>query len=451
MKPFQGVTSTILSVLLGAGLCLGARARASEALSAQDRVRQAVQQSCAPELAATGCLVGEVERVQRSGDVHEYRFKMKVGPGEHDVIGLHRVVRESAPWTPVRAAKSVFLVHGDAWGFDGVYTPFATFLASGGVDVWGIDLRWVNVPAGTTDFRFMKGWNLGMHVHDVRTGLAVARTVRWAGGGEGGRMNLLGWSRAALVAYATANLETRLPPALRHVGGLIPVDMVLEYAPEDGLLRERACARHARALVAYRNNHQYEGGLLGPAPGLMLQTVGTLAASHPGGNELSPSLTNRQLALVLGAATFTNGDALTPVPFYHLVGGPFDAAPPLPTGLTWTPESAFFSLLQRAAPYQGFAEVVESEALLCGAPDLPYDDHLADISVPVLYVGAAGGFGTQGLHGLSLLGSTDRTVRLVRFFPDEARAQDYGHADLFLATNAAEEVWTPILQWIQAR
>jgi hypothetical protein len=203
--------------------------------------------------------------------------------------------------------------------------------------------------------------------------------------------------------------------------------------------------------VAYRDNHQYEGGLLGPAPGVMLQTVGTLAANNPDGMDLSPSLTNQQLARVLGAATFSNGDALTPVPYYHLVGGQFDAATQLPTGLTWTPEPAFHALLQRAVPYQGFAEVVESEALLCGTPDLPYDDHLADISVPVLYVGAAGGFGTQGLYGLSLLGGTDKTVRLVRFFPEEARVQDFGHADLFLATSAPEEVWTPVLQWIQAR
>ena len=71
-------------------------------------------------------------------------------------------------------------------------------------------------------------------------GLAVARTVRWVGSGEDGRMNLLGWSRAALVVYATADLEAQLPPALRHVGGLIPVDMVLKYAPEDSALRDKA-------------------------------------------------------------------------------------------------------------------------------------------------------------------------------------------------------------------
>ncbi len=139
------------------------------------------------------------------------------------------------------------------------------------------------------------------------------------------------------------------------------------------------------------------------------------------------------------------------MPLYHLVGGPFDAATQLPTGLTWTPEPAFFALLQRAVPYQAFAEVVDTEALLCGKLDLPYDDHLADIAVPVLYVGAAGGFGAQGLYGLSLLGGPDKTARLVRLLPEASRAEDFGHADLFLATNAPEEVWTPILQWIQAR
>ena len=119
--------------------------------------------------------------------------------------------------------------------------------------------------------------------------------------------------------------------------------------------------------MAYEENHQYEGGLLGPAPGMMLQKLGTLAASNPDGTDLSPPLTNRQLALVLGAATSTLSDGLALVPFYHLVGGQLDAATSLPTGLTWTPESSFFALLQRGVPYQGFAELVDSEALLCGA------------------------------------------------------------------------------------
>ena len=63
--------------------------------------------------------------------------------------------------------------------------------------MWGIDLRWVNVPDGTTDFTFMKDWNIASDVRDVRAGLAVARLVRWFGGHEDGRMNLRGGGRRA--------------------------------------------------------------------------------------------------------------------------------------------------------------------------------------------------------------------------------------------------------------
>lgn len=452
-KMFKGVTSTVLAALLGTGLCFGTRAQAA-APTAQERMQSELQRSCGPALASAGCLAGDIGRVQLAGDVYEYSFKLKAGPGPHDVIGLHRVVREAAPWVPARAAKSLFMVHGDAWGFDAAFRPAATFLAGEGVDVWGIDLRWVNVPDGTTDFTFMKDWNLGTDARDVRVGLAVARLVRWFGGHEDGRMKLLGWSRGAVIAYATANLETQLPPALRHVGGLIPVDMAVKFSPEDAALRDAACARYQAGRAAYLGG-QYEGGLLGPAPGAMVRTVGFLAATDPNGVVANPPLTNRQTALFLGAATFAALGAASPVPTYHHFAGQLDPATQLPTALTWTAEPVMFDLLQKASTYQSFAEVVDTEAIACGteggAADVPYDDHFAEIEVPVLHVGAAGGFGVNGLYTLSLLGSTDKTVHLVQLLPPEARLMDYGHSDLWMAGNARQEVWTPLLQWIRAR
>lgn len=451
MKNLKGVSSKFLAALLWAGLSFGGAASAAEPPSARARVEQSIQQFCAAGPLAGGCLLGGLERVQLSGDVYEYSFRLKVGAGEHDVIGLHRVVRETAPWVALGTSKSVFLVHGDAWGFDGVFKPVATFLAQGNVDVWGIDQRWVNVPAGTADFTFMKDWNLGTHAKDVRTGLAVARIVRWLSG-EGGRMNLLGWSRGAVVSYIAAGMETQLPPPLRHVGGFIPVDMALKFAPGDAALTQAACGRYQQAAAAFAAG-QYEGGMTGPAPGVLVQLVGALAANAPSGTSpINPPLTNRQLALALAEATFSTGVA--PVPTYHFTGGQFDAATGLPTGLSWTQEGTLFSFLQRAVPYQDFREVMETEALTCGAengaPDLAYDDHLADITVPVLYVGAAGGFGVQGLNTVALLGSTDKTTRLVQRLPAEARVMDYGHADLFIADDARDQVWTPVLNWLQA-
>ena len=405
------------------------------------------------------------------GDVAHYRMKVRVGPGAHDFITLHRVVRESAPGRPARTHRSVFMVHGDGWGFEAAFLSsvgsaqvpvdhsIAAFLAKEGVDVWGIDLRWAGVPADTKDFSFMADWTLGTHAKDVGTGLRVARSVRFATGSGGhGSVHLMGWSRGAAVAYAYMNLEAKLPRGLRQVDGFIPVDMVLRYAPEDAAQRAWACERHA-VLSAARAAGRVEGGLVGPAPGITLQAIGQLAVVAP--NAPSPLLpedafgpgtgrpTNRKVAIVSAAATGALLAPLKPItPNYHLLAGVPDALG-LPETLTFTREAYLYEYAQRAAPYQSLNEVVETEAWACGL-DVPYDDHLAKVKVPVLYVGAAGGVGRYGEHSASLLGSEDVTILTARTLPEEYRALDYGHADLFLADDAKERVWTPLLQWVRA-
>jgi hypothetical protein len=457
MRRFKNFSVLLFFVVLSLGL--EARAGVEERLRAS--LEQGVRRACEVE----ECAVGAIERREVAEGVAEYSFPVRVGPGAHEVVVLHRVVREQAPWEPVVAPLSVFLVHGDAWGFQAAFLAdvgsgaagpeqsFAVYLAQQGVDVWGIDLRWVGVPEGTSDFGFMRGWTLGTHARDVGTGLAVARWARLLTGSGHGRMNLLGWSRGALVAYAYMNAEAQWPRPLRQVSGLIPVDMVLEFAPEDEAQRQGACVRYelARGML---ENGMYEGGALGPRTGEKIRWLGVLAVAAP--DAISslplppglPPLTNRQAALLAGAATH-GLSALPPVvPGYHLVAGQFDVSP-LPGGLAWTSTERYFDFLQRAAPFQSLTEIVESEALLCNEVDLPYDDHLQEVTVPVLYVGAAGGYGHHGAHSLSLLGSRDKTVHVVHRLPAPYRALDYGHADLFLADDAQEAVWKPILEWMR--
>jgi hypothetical protein len=411
------------------------------------------------------------EREALPGGLAHYRLPVRVGTGPYDTVTVHRVVREDAPGRPARASRAVFMVHGDSWGFEAAFlssvgsayvTPersLAAFLALEGVDVWGIDLRWAGVPLGTQDFTFMKDWTLGTHAEDVGRGLRLARRVRAMTGSARGAMHLLGWSRGAAIGYAYLNLEARLPRGLRQVDGFIPVDMVVRYAPEDEAQRLQACERFA-VLSAARAAGRVEGGLLGPAPGVTLQTIGRLAALAPDAPTplLPPDVfgpgtglpSNRRVAIISAAATGVLLAPLQPItPGYHLLAGTPDATG-LPAGLTFlSVEGYLYEYAQRSAPYQSFNEVVETEAWLCGE-DVPYDDHLAQVEVPVLYVGAAGGVGRYGEYSLTLLGSEDVTVRIARTLPEAARALDYGHADLFLADDARERVWTPLLQWVRA-
>lgn len=440
---------------VGSLLGLGAQARAEDMSAERSHRPAALEQPCSVE---EPCELGSpLERRPLVGDVVEYSYRVRVGYGTYDFITLHRVVREPTAGTPLRTSKSVFLVHGDVWGFRNAFLAsgssptshsIAIYLAQHGVDVWGLDQRWVHVPAETTDFSFMKDWNLGLHARDVGTGLALARGARALGGNGVEKMALLGWSRGAALSYAYLNAETRLPPELRQVSGFIPVDMPYTFAPGATAERDAACATHA-VLARLQASGQYEGGQVG----LLLQTVGGLALSFPDVPTPLPvpalqGLTNRQVALVFGGATYAMQQPVPIIPSYHWTGAQFSSG--VPSGLRWTGEPFFFESLTQASPYQSIGEQVDTLALWCGVPDVPYDDHLREVTVPVLYVGAAGGVGSYGVHSLSLLGSTDRTVLVVRDSTAEAaRPVEYGHADLFLANDAETRVWAPILDWVQ--
>jgi len=63
-------------------------------------------------------------------------------------------------------------------------------------------------------------------------------------------------------------------------------------------------------------------------------------------------------------------------------------------------------------------------------------------------VGADGGIGPITPYCLSLLGSEDITELDIGFLPEDQALFDYGHIDLWIADNAPEFVWQPILDWV---
>src|SRR3979490_2035428 len=67
--------------------------------------------------AASSNPVSPIERRALTANVAEYFFKVRVGSGPYDEIGVHRVVKEVAPNVPVHARNAVFLTHGDICGF----------------------------------------------------------------------------------------------------------------------------------------------------------------------------------------------------------------------------------------------------------------------------------------------------------------------------------------------
>jgi len=443
-----------IQLLLACALVLPALSTAQAAPAGStpnDRalLRQAATLGCRQ----AGCTSSNVQRRDLGGGVAEYTYVLRVGSGAYDAIGLHRVVREQSPYHPVHTNRALLLTHGDIWGFEAAFLSdpghsLPVFLAKNNLDVWGIDLRWVRVPATVTDFTFMKDWGIEHDAQDVEVALTVARAVRLATGNGLGRMTLLGWSRGGIIGYAVVNGETAVQPAFRNVGAFIPVDIYLKT--DDAGFRQAACTRYAaeKALL--------DAGTYVATSGTTVQALGNLAVSAPAGSSpVFPGLTNDQAGLLAGEATFVFFPPdQQPVPSYHFTGGTFASTPlpsglPVPTGLLYSSKPVWFKELQGASPFQAERELADSDAAICGAPDVPFDDHLAQITVPVLYIGAGGGFGQYGVYTTTLLGSHDVTTHIVHLTPDAARLADFGHADLFLGTNAQTLAWQTILGWVR--
>jgi pimeloyl-ACP methyl ester carboxylesterase len=406
---------------------------------------RAVASVCPRAADPVHCGIESATRQALGNGVAEYTLQLRVGAGVHDLIRLHRVVSENADRSQDEPRRALLMVHGDLWGFDAAFAGqvgrhrrvnnVASFLARSGVDVWGIDLRWVLVPANTTKTGFMHGWGIGTDLADMRLATSVERVVRLLTGDGGGRTALLGWSRGGELAYAYASMESQLPPAERNVSALIPTDTLARYAPADASFRRNLCRAYAQDKIAWESGtdavtfNDYV-------------TLGRAALTAPDGpSRIIPGYTNRQAALLVsGVADSFN-------PWYHFLAGRSDTNG-VPTSLQYTREQRWYGLMTQAAAFEPLALFLDGAAMWCGTVGSPFGAHLSDVTIPLFYVAAAGGFGTTGLYSTRLVASTDVSSLLVRLHPIGHEAIDYGHVDLWQASNAATLVWRPIAVWL---
>jgi hypothetical protein len=172
--------------------------------------------------------------------------------------------------------------------------------------------------------------------------------------------------------------------------------------------------------------------------------MGQLALEAP--DDPSPFFpgTNREVMLLFVGQTYA---LFAPTPRYHLAAGRVvDGAI---VELTESPEPTIGGWLMAAPPHQAMREIVEGEELWCGE-NLPVNMDLSRVRVPLLYLGAAGGFGRHGLYSTTLVGSSDVTTRVVQRLPDERIEEDFGHADLLFARDAEALAWEPLADWLLA-
>lgn len=396
--------------------------------------------------------MGEVQRETVFGDIAHYSWMVKVGPGVHDLVRLHRIVREVSPNHPAAPVQALMLFPGAPTLFEGLYLvtkiseepardrAFATFLARNDIDVWGIDYRWALVPEETVDFRFMKKWGTLRDVEDAQVALTLARWIRGGWTAPSEPFFVGGLSYGGTVSYAVAANDTQRPIKFRNVKGIIPLDIGLKYDVPGYKAGSCAYLDEVQAL--------HESGVYAE-DNRWMWAIGQSAIDDPmGDSPFWPGLTNYQFGLVAG--TSPNSDAIP----WHFVGGFFDAGTGLPTGLRFTEDRLLFDVfLHNTPPYFPVQADIEVAAVECDRPHAgpTYADHLDEVAVPLLYVGAAGGFGRDAEYATTLTASTDVTILIVQTLGDDLRAEDYGHADLVLAIGADQLVWQPILDWIKAR
>lgn len=396
----------------------------------------------------SGC---KVTRKQRSSKIAHYEFEVRVGTGTYDVIKIHRVVREQRAYKPVRTDGAVFMLHGAALSFNSIFfapgtddinpqTSSAYYLASKNIDVWGMDFGWTQTPVETTDFAFMKDWGVDRDIDHTLIGLSAARIIRGLTGQGIDRMNLLGFSYGVVVAYGAAGRETQQHRLLRDVKGLVAIDQVMKYADADDESRQFVCNTATEA------KNSIDNGVYQTASGRTFAMFGNLATTSPDDTSpVIPSLTNLQAALFVGTNTHLLGNP--PAPAWHFVAGTFNNG--VPTGLSYTDPDRWFKLMKSLPPYQPQKTVYEARLCACNeGGGVAFDDHLNKISLPILYIGAGGAFGTLGEYTSMLTGSTDITSHIVTL--NAERSLDFGHGELFVGKDADDLVWKKLHSWLAA-
>jgi hypothetical protein len=385
----------------------------------------------------------EIQNAQRTplqdGIVH-YTYDLVLGPGPFDVVRLHRIVRERAVNDRAPSIEGVFLLPGAPNSWIQIFVEplisdvpprdqsVAIFLAENGVDVWGIDYAWAQVPLETTDFGFMAGWGVQKDVDFAYEALKVARSIRVSTGQGNGRLHVLGFSYGVPIAYGLAGQETQLPPGQRVVKGIIPIDYELKF--EDPARRAKACA-NAERDQGIVDSGTYEDGSFVP-----LLPLAALAESTPDAPSPVPGLSVLQFI------------------WYATTGfvGQYVDASGIPVGLRFTEPTLWLHVLQNTRPYWPRQAGVDLKLARCETgTDVPFDDHLGEITVPILNVGSAGGTGMAGNYTASLTATRDFESFVVRTLSDDERMYDFGHADLFTARDAEARVWRPILEWLLDR
>ncbi|MFB3907641.1 MAG: hypothetical protein ACE15D_04475 [Candidatus Eisenbacteria bacterium] len=386
-------------------------------------------------------LVYDFDREVITGNIVHYSATLQTGPGPYDRIGIHRVVRETRPFRPVRTRKALFMLHGDLKRFEtmflpGQYSPnlpddfgIAAYLARHDIDVWGIDQAWNFIPPEETNFSFFQDWGIQKEADHLSLAVEVARLSRWMTGNDLDRILLLGYSSGCVTGYALLNEEAQMPEDERQIKGYIAADCGVRSDNQDWI---DSCLPFVSLFQSIYDSGQYQDPLI-------FRDVSDRARTDPdGASPYIPGLTNLQCALFFG------GGQIWPPTWAHYHAPVMQEG--LPVDLQFVTIDQWLDFLDNTASYEPILFELECNILLANM-DSPYVSHLSQVTVPVLDIGGAGGIAPYTAATVGYLGSTDITQLYVSVGAPEP-ALDYGHIDIFTGSNSPQLVWHPIAQWV---
>ncbi len=471
------IAYSMVILILAALPVLSASAKKSESLVGGDEVIKAIdmlaQKAC--DRCSSGSLIACERRAVVDG-IYEYNYTFSMGSGEFDKIGIHRVVKEIKPWEPVKTKIGVMMVPGDLTDFRtmymlsahpavlgaGVVEPnhsLAIYFAERDVGVWGIDLRRSCIPSyypGTDtpycthpdadNCSFMKDWDMATQLSDLQFATKLAREVRSHNAQKRGDIFMLGTSRGGRLTYAYANAETQQPE--KDLKGIITMDIAHKFDPTaevsycENYLDNSTCTTISASDAACEEYQRFESlasdGIYYDGEGMSLKELAHLATEYPDYCYVLPGFTNIEVCELTLSASYLFMPPPPEMTYYHYCTGTFDVTGH-PTGLVYTNFSYMMLLASNMVSWQSVAYMLDDLAIVCNCSESPYDDHLSEITVPVLYVGGENGFGGYGNYTTTLLGSDDVTIHIV---------PGHAHVDILYADNAESEVWNPIYEWL---
>lgn len=390
------------------------------------------------------CRLTGIERDIPTRGVKRIQYHLKVGAGEFDTITLHRVATRKAG----RLKNAIMLLPGTGLDVENIYLPglnseavpddFSPLIhfAREGIDAWSADYRGSELPAEIADFSFMADWGINTATSDMQLALRFARLVRLFSGHGYRRIHIGGYSAGVAVAFAVASADAARHHGRKDVRGIVAVDDTFDVDPA---ANSAACDDLAfyDMLIAADVFGDLGNGFIIAIAGLANDIASRNMPTEIG----PPGFTNLQFFNFVVSSTFGESS-------FHIFGSDVDE-----TGFrfpNFTDQEFAIdqgTLFEPALPVQFSRELAKIRCSADAVSEL--DGGLGNITVPVLHIGAVGGNANSIDYTLGLIASSDITSSLVQALSPGEEAFDYGHGDVFAATNARVLVWQPIVDWLK--